>query len=902
MAMSKCREWDVRRAPWARFSAMAVGLALAATTAALAQGSFYTVTPCRVVDTRGAAGPLGGPALVGGGGRSFTLGGRCAVSSGAMAVAANVTVIGPTSDGLVNIVPAGRGPTNTSTVNFRAGLVRANNAVLGLGTAGAVQVSSSLSAGAQAHLVIDVFGFFADPVAESSSTAPPAFSPPPGTYNGEQRIELVSTTPGAQIRYTIDGSTPTPSLGTLYGAGPVVLSNSATLRAIAYASGRTNSPVVAGNYSIVRQPLMLLANLTPQSGAVTLGSGQASLLLAADEQSGVFRASYSNLTGALTSWHIHAPDGAIIFDIDTAPVAADGTRTWNIIDAGAWTRSQILEKLKAGLCYVNLHTARYPAGEIKGFLKPAGGSTTFTPPPPPPPLPGGSPTSLEAARFLIQASYGPRLGDISVVQQLGYAGWINQQMGMPISSHLTYVDALPGPREELPSEHTRESIWKQAIQGNDQLRQRVALALSEVVVVSDQDDDLGGAEGIAAYMDILERNAFGNFRNLLQEVTLSPAMGVYLDMLSNDKEDPDTGRNPNENFARELLQLFSIGLYRLHPDGTLQLSADGLPIPTYDQEVIKGFARVFTGWTFAGQDRSKDWRFYYPEENFRQPMELWANHHSTGPKRVLDGQEVNGTPQWELDTALNGVFNHANVGPFLCRHLIQRLVTANPSPAYIYRCASAFANNGAGVRGDLGAVVRTILLDWEARSLEARGQAGFGHVREPLVRMVHLLRSLEAQPPPDGRFRYYWTGSPEWGINQAPLSAPTVFNFFDPNYAQPGPIAQAGLVSPELQITNETSVFGTSNYLSWVLRGNADEDTDITLNWSVVSAMPNDSVMLDRVNLLFYGGDMSAATRTALANALADPDFPENTSDSPNRRVRWLLWLVMNSPDFVAAH
>jgi uncharacterized protein (DUF1800 family) len=269
---------------------------------------------------------------------------------------------------------------------------------------------------------------------------------------------------------------------------------------------------------------------------------------------------------------------------------------------------------------------------------------------------------------------------------------------------------------------------------------------------------------------------------------------------------------------------------------------------------------------------------------------------------LLDGVEINGAAQYELDTALNNVFSHPNVGPFLCRHLIQRLVTANPSPAYVYRCASAFANNGGGVRGDMRAVVRAILLDWEARSTEARAQAGFGHVREPVVRMVHLLRALHAQPPPDGRFRYYWSQSAEWGLNQAPLSAPTVFNFFEPTYAQPGPIAQAGLVSPELQITNETSVFGTANYLSWVLRGNADDDTEITLAWAYVTGVPNDAAMLDRINMLFYGGSMSAATRTALANALADPDFPENTSDSPDRRPRWLLWLVANSPDFVAAH
>ena len=642
---------------------------------------------------------------------------------------------------------------------------------------------------------------------------------------------------------------------------------------------------------------LFIAALTPQSGVLSLGSGRATLLLAADERTAILRQTWSNLGSTLTGAHIHASDGQILFDVDTAAPAADGSLTWSIVAAGTWTRPQILAALRSGQCYLNLHTSSYPNGEIKGFFRLANGSTTFTPPPPPPPLPPGPPGAADAARFLTQASYGPTLETIAAVQAQGYSAWINAQLSLPVASHLAYVNALGVPEDERYSWYARESIWKQAVQRPDQLRQRVVLALSELFVVSSEDDDLAEAEPVAAYMDLLNRNAFGNFRQLLQAVTLSPSMGAYLDMLSNDKEDPETGQNPNENYAREILQLFSIGLYKLHPDGTLQLDAEGLPIATYDQETVKGFAHVFTGWTFAGQDRSEDWRFDWPEPDWRHPMEIWAEHHSTGAKRLLNGAVLPAgqSPQADLKAALDNIFRHPNVGPFVCRHLIQRLVTSNPSPAYVYRCGQAFAKNGQGARGDMKAVIRAILLDWEARSPDVLGQPGYGKVREPIVRFVALLRALRAQPPADGRFRYYWQASSEWGLNQAPLQAPTVFNFFDPAYSQPGSIAGSGIVSPELQIINETSIFGSANFLRGVLEGYADDDTEITLDYSYLTSARSSKVLLDRVSLLFFAGRMTPETRAILARALADPDFPTE----PRERATTLVWLVSLSPEFI---
>ena len=431
-------------------------------------------------------------------------------------------------------------------------MTRANNAVLPLGTAGGLLVRANT--GSAVDVILDVTGYFADADREATTVAPPAFNPPPGSYSGEQTVGIVTSTPGAQIRYTTDGSLPSRTHGAL-ASGPLTLTSTTNLRAIAYKNGLADSPVSQGNYSITRQEVLLIAVLTPQSGTVSLGAGRATLLLAADEQTAVLRQTWSNLSATLTAAHIHAPDGQILFDLDTATPQADGAMTWTLATTGIWTRPQILAALRAGQCYLNLHTANYPNGELKGFFRIANGSIVFTPPPPPPPLPAGLPSAADASRFLVQATYGPNPQAITTLQSQGFPAWIESQFNQPLVSHLAYVDALPG--EDLPSWHTRESIWKQAILGPDQLRQRLALALSEIFVVSDRDDDLTGVEPLAAYMDILGRNAFGNFRQLMKDVTLSPAMGAYLDMRGNDREDPETGRNPNENFAREILQLFT---------------------------------------------------------------------------------------------------------------------------------------------------------------------------------------------------------------------------------------------------------------------------------------------------------------------------------------------------------
>jgi len=445
----------------------------------------------------------------------------------------------------------------------------------------------------------------------------------------------------------------------------------------------------------------------------------------------------------------------------------------------------------------------------------------------------------------------------------------------------------------------RGSFFQQAVEGPDQLRQRVAFALSELFVVSDFDADVrNNPEGLAAYLDLLAQHGFGNFRDLLEAVTVSPTMGVYLDMAASSKALPELGLNPNENYPREVLQLFSIGLYQLHPDGTLRLDAENQPIPTYDQEVVKAFARAFTGWTFGGQDQSDPRRFFRSRRNFRIAMEPWVFFHATDEKRLLDGAVLPAgqSAQADLEGALDVIFRHPNTGPFVCRFLIQRLVASNPSPAYVYRCGQAFANNGSGIRGDLQAVLRAILLDYEARATVVAARPDEGHLREPAVRLVGLLRALDAKPR-NGRWRILGRLDGQGqSTGQTPLHAPSVFNFFEPGYALPGEISQAGLVSPEFQIATETTVIGAANLvLSILSAAGANGPLQVNLAPFLPPQSPTDEALLDRVDLLFFAGSMSDATRAVLRTALADADFPRQG----DQRALTLLWLASLAPESV---
>jgi uncharacterized protein (DUF1800 family) len=652
---------------------------------------------------------------------------------------------------------------------------------------------------------------------------------------------------------------------------------------------------------------LYITEMRPQGAATSQGSGTATLRLAADGKSAIISYTYSNLTGPITGLHVHGADGSILFDVDSATPQPDGTLIWVFVPVGSFSVADILNQIKAGQTYLNVHTAQYPNGEIKGFFNLSTGAQSAPIPTPPPALPGGTPTAAAAGRFLSQATFGATDALIAQVQSQGYDTFLNNQFAAPMSSHLAFVDAavaaLPSPSPSpsaTPNQPTltmtNDAWWTYAISGQDQLRQRVAFALSEVLVASINSAGLANRPyALPAYYDVLVRDAFGNYRQLLEDITLNPAMGAYLNMLQNDKANPSRGTLPNENYARELMQLFSIGLYDLNLDGGLTLSSSGFPIATYGQDAILGTAAVLTGWTYAQPGSANP--VFFPgvaAQSWRDPMINIATHHQTTSKTILNGVALpeNQTAAQDLKTTLDTIFNHPNVGPFVCRQLIQRLVTSNPSPGYVYRVVAVFNDNGQGVRGDLKAVVRAILMDYDARVGFVTSQ-GAGHEREPVIRLTNLLRAFSATSP-SGK---YSVRNAYANLNEEAMHSPTVFNFFEPDYEAPGAIATAGLKSPEFEITTDTTVISIANYLRTAIYSSLGPSTDrITLSLAAEQQTygADPAGLVDHLNSLLMAGGMSSSARTILVNAVT-----QIPATNTLERVRTAIYLVVNSPEFV---
>ena len=408
-----------------------------------------------------------------------------------------------------------------------------------------------------------------------------------------------------------------------------------------------------------------------------------------------------------------------------------------------------------------------------------------------------------AAKFLQRASFGPTEASIRQLRELGYTGWIAEQLQKPATFMLPITRRQNPPRW---GEHVNS--WQVvATNADDQLRQRVAFALSQFFVVSDQ-GGLGDEQAaLSNYYDILIANSFGNFRQLLELVTLSPIMGDYLSMKGNQKPDPENGIRPDENYARELLQLFSIGLVQMKPDGTVLLDENSVPLPTYDQQVIEAFAHVFTGWHFKDVD---NWN--YPKvTDWYAPMQAYQERHDTGEKNLLDGKVLPAgqSAEKDLKDALDNIFHHPNVAPFFAKHMIKQLVTSNPSGEYIERVANAFNDDGNGIRGNIGAVVVAVLLDQEALTGYEEDPDTFGKLRQPLIRLISLWRAFDGNPG-HPEFSYSWINN---RLNQAPLQSPSVFNFFSPTFSQGGDIREMNLNSPEFQIHNESSIIDITSTL-----------------------------------------------------------------------------------------
>jgi uncharacterized protein (DUF1800 family) len=561
--------------------------------------------------------------------------------------------------------------------------------------------------------------------------------------------------------------------------------------------------------------------------------------------------------------------------------AAPWSATWSAVPAGAWSLTAVATDDKGGST-----TSAAVAVTVAGPAAPVDAQTR------------------DAARFLTQATFGMRgIEEIDALKAQGYEAWLASQFAMPAASHVQYVNDRKAAGEKAHEERAYEAIWQQWLFEPAQLRARMSFALSEIFVISNIAPDLD-TYAMASYMDMLNRNAFGNYRQLLEDVTLHPAMGYYLNMIGSRKADAAKGTHPNENYAREVMQLFSIGLYRLNPDGSRVLDGAGQPIPTYDETAVKGLAAAFTGWNFAGNDTSKPAVFDPAKENWLEPMLPWEMWHDTGAKTLFDGITLPAGQgaRKDLKDALDAIFNHPNVGPFIGRQLIQRFVTSNPSPAYISRVAATFNDNGQGVRGDLRAVVRAVLLDPEARDLARTTAAGWGKQREPVIRFANWLRAFKATSP-SGRNRIWYLDSADEGLNQSPLLAPSVFNFFSPNYRHPGPISAAGLVAPEFQITTETSMVGGLNFFAKLARNGyyGSGDTRLTMDLSGLDGLANNPAALaDRLNLLFMNGAMTEATRSAIVTAVAGlPVKKSGATSAITDRVKAALLMVAVSPEFV---
>lgn len=548
---------------------------------------------------------------------------------------------------------------------------------------------------------------------------------------------------------------------------------------------------------------------------------------------------------------------------------------------------------------------------------------------------------LEAAsRFLSRATLGVPYDEIVRTARVGPGRWLDEQFAEPPSYQLPLTRQLReivGERgEELlpPIFYHRIAWWQQTMTGNDILRRRVATALSEIFVVSENVDLLAvNPEGVSSYYDMLLDNAFGNFRELLLDVTLHPAMGFYLSHLNNDRGDPSIGRFPDENYAREVMQLFSIGLFELNPDGTQKLDSQGRPIPTYTNREITELAKVFTGLGSGGAFG----RFGALETiDLTVPMRMYDEHHEPGPKRLLNGFVVPAGQSGAKDVAdaVDHLFAHPNVGPFIARLLIQRLATSNPSPAYIERVAAAFADNGRGVRGDMKAVIRAVLLDPEVR--QKPSEPTFGHLQEPFVRYVKIARIFNATTP-TGVFMN--SGSfADFFLRQHVMASPSVFNFFSPDHQPPGVLAENGLVAPEMEITTTSTVLNMANLVDLISLAGAvmfnivehqveecaegecdvepkacedlppgDESdclprafyafdaTRAALDLGIEEELAARDVgaLLDRLDLLLTYGTLSDGSREIIREMI-DP-YP------PFFRVRFALYLILISPDFVVS-
>ncbi len=533
--------------------------------------------------------------------------------------------------------------------------------------------------------------------------------------------------------------------------------------------------------------------------------------------------------------------------------------------------------------------------------------------------------SVNAARFLNQAAFGGTIEDIKWVANNGIDKWLTTQFSLPATLLMDTTQAFynqglanhifnGGDSSSFSSRpddrHVDYGWWNNIMNADDQLRQRTAYALSQILVLSSEGTLGNFGLGVSSYYDILIRNAFGNYKNILKEITLHVAMGSYLSHLNNPKSNAAANIHPDENYAREIMQLFSIGLYELNTDGTRKLDGSGNPIPTYDNDDIKELAKVFTGLGVAKRLDGGNLYFYLGlwQADFTVPMMMYENQHEQGTKELIDGHIIQaGQPGLEdIDEAIEHLFNHPNVGPFVSRRLIQQFVKSNPSASYVQTVAEKFNNNGLGVRGDLKAVVEAILTHPEARSCDAITGSDQGKLKEPILRYTQFARLFGGfSPHGEGRYWNYAYLAMEL-LNQAPLHSPTVFNFYGPDFQPNGLIADAGMVGPEYEIHNTRTAIGYADMVYfWVeneilflsFTTDALNSHITTTNLSRLNELITDTdALLDYLDVYLCNGQLSDRTRSIIKNKFNEFD---NTLSSIESKIRLATYIILVSPDFV---
>jgi uncharacterized protein (DUF1800 family) len=550
-----------------------------------------------------------------------------------------------------------------------------------------------------------------------------------------------------------------------------------------------------------------------------------------------------------------------------------------------------------------------------------------------PPVPVVTPE--DASRFLDQATFGATDSDIHHLSMIGYQAWLNEQFNIPqtlqepgVEQGLILNNAPCAPSDlkcnvalfvqnNQSDVYVENSFWQHSLTDSDQLRQRVKYSLQEIYVVSSTNPQVQNMpRGIANYYDVLGADAFGNFRQLLEDITLNPMMGQFLSLQGNDKGDANT--DPDENYAREIMQLFTIGLYELNDDGTQKLDTTGKPIPTYSNLDVTGLAKVFTGfsWNVPGNTSDTAWSSccIYVGQGYGEDLlalQSYPSHHSTLEKDFL-GVTIPASgspdPQGDLKIALDTLFNHPNLPAFFSKQMIQHMVTSNPSPAYISRVAAVFKDNGQGVRGDLKAVITAILLDPEARdSAGDLSNPQYGKVREALIRYTNWARAFTAQSR-NGFYNLESTEDPIWGLGQMPMRSPTVFNWYAPGFVPPGTsIEQAGLVAPEMQMTNVTTVVGYLNYMQSAIGSDATGGPDLYSAYTAeINLAATPDALLDRMNLLLMGGEMDSTLRGEILDAVNSIAIPTSDQNAINAalaaRVQTAIYLTIAAPTFSAQY